>query len=676
MEARYLKELLQRMLGGHVRVFLDSAHLTDLRQLFSQGVQKSDVVVVLGTRGVLLRPACLLEIFTAHVSGIPTVVVGIQDPGGRAGHDAAIALDFLEGLPSSLEARHPTGLRQVENYLEHAGVSFEKFKACLLEAIGHQFQEEAMRLRPALTFNGAGTDHQILASCQGIINEMALATDRPMLKWRGPSLGSTAGGLPGTSSRFSLVDRSFKMKLSFKRTGSGRGESRRSRAISMDETGIMHRHMEKGIGDMLGGAGRGFGGAIDGAKDLVTRLSAVNLGPGKGPTMSKAACENALAHSGGALITRSRPIEAGPSRATARRSTHRRASEAERPIRPLRKIPKHKASTFHIAFDRCDTQAADACRMLAMRLVERTGSRVCFDSKQLAGWGDLARDPAIIIALSQAMEQRLNQLLCSRCVIFVQSRDALRHGSALLELHWAVAAGIPVIPLRLDSYDFADAMLLLSRLHELGSERTLADVRAKLMEYRIRLDAMRAQLIEFLPNIISIGLAPSQNEISWDCCVQDIVGRYAMLTSAADRTKQACELQARTRGFLEKRRWWKTRESATKLQAVLRGKSGRSIAAARRSERDCIAKSGRPPCQQGPPSARASPHARASTMRKSVDRDDVGAPAAAAYTATMAIVTVADAEKHARKLAAAVVLQKHGRGRSSRRARHDAHCRQ
>lgn len=37
-------------------VYLDSSTLSDLRTLFTEGVHKSDVIVLLATRGVLTRP--------------------------------------------------------------------------------------------------------------------------------------------------------------------------------------------------------------------------------------------------------------------------------------------------------------------------------------------------------------------------------------------------------------------------------------------------------------------------------------------------------------------------------------------------------------------------------------------------------------------------------------------
>ena len=62
-DARYLRDLLQRMLG--CPVFLDSSDLTDLRALFTDGVHRSDVLVLLATEKLLTRPWCILELWEA-----------------------------------------------------------------------------------------------------------------------------------------------------------------------------------------------------------------------------------------------------------------------------------------------------------------------------------------------------------------------------------------------------------------------------------------------------------------------------------------------------------------------------------------------------------------------------------------------------------------------------------
>ena len=53
-QARYLSDLIHRMTDAPA--YLDSTDLVDLRTLFEAGVHKSDVLVVLATKGVFTRP--------------------------------------------------------------------------------------------------------------------------------------------------------------------------------------------------------------------------------------------------------------------------------------------------------------------------------------------------------------------------------------------------------------------------------------------------------------------------------------------------------------------------------------------------------------------------------------------------------------------------------------------
>ena len=42
-------------------VYLDSSTLSDLRTLFTTGIDESDCIVLIATKGILTRPWCLLE---------------------------------------------------------------------------------------------------------------------------------------------------------------------------------------------------------------------------------------------------------------------------------------------------------------------------------------------------------------------------------------------------------------------------------------------------------------------------------------------------------------------------------------------------------------------------------------------------------------------------------------
>ena len=59
-DARYLHDMLRTIL--RCPIFLDSSSLKDLRHLISEGLYKSDVLIVMLTNGVLTRP-----VFTASL---------------------------------------------------------------------------------------------------------------------------------------------------------------------------------------------------------------------------------------------------------------------------------------------------------------------------------------------------------------------------------------------------------------------------------------------------------------------------------------------------------------------------------------------------------------------------------------------------------------------------------
>ena len=93
MEARYLKEQLEKMLGG-VEIFLDFDNLSNLGVLL-QHVRDSDVFIVLLTAEVMLRPWCILEIHAAVSANVP--IVGISLRGKGYDHDQAQRqLTFLD----------------------------------------------------------------------------------------------------------------------------------------------------------------------------------------------------------------------------------------------------------------------------------------------------------------------------------------------------------------------------------------------------------------------------------------------------------------------------------------------------------------------------------------------------------------------------------------------------
>merc|ERR1712023_551083 len=72
-DARYMHDMLRKMLK--TPVFLDSSSLSDLRNLITEGVHKSDTLVLLATPGVFSRPWCLIELLETARKKIPVIIV-------------------------------------------------------------------------------------------------------------------------------------------------------------------------------------------------------------------------------------------------------------------------------------------------------------------------------------------------------------------------------------------------------------------------------------------------------------------------------------------------------------------------------------------------------------------------------------------------------------------------
>ena len=163
-DARYLRDLLQRMLGP---VFLDSSDLTDLRALFTDGVHRSDVLVLLATE-LLTRPWCILELWEAVSNDIP-VVVAVR---GR-GWNVADACHLLDNLDTELPLRNPGALEEVQRHIDKP---LAEVAAALRAAI-----EEATAEHHAVSWTPHGTDNQVLASALDLSDAMAAVAGRDLV---------------------------------------------------------------------------------------------------------------------------------------------------------------------------------------------------------------------------------------------------------------------------------------------------------------------------------------------------------------------------------------------------------------------------------------------------------------------------------------------------------------
>ena len=124
-DARYLRDLLERMLGG-TPCFLDSANLADLRNLLSEGLRRADVVLLLGTTSVFTRPWVLIELFEAAQHHVPVVILTVK---GAMPLDESSARATITNLEMELQRVNPDGLTEVRR---HVGHDLSRLKAALL----------------------------------------------------------------------------------------------------------------------------------------------------------------------------------------------------------------------------------------------------------------------------------------------------------------------------------------------------------------------------------------------------------------------------------------------------------------------------------------------------------------------------------------------------------------
>ena len=203
--ARILHDQIAQMLK--TPVFLDSAELTDLRQLFSTGLHQSDVLVLLCTPGVLTRPWCLLELWEAHRNGIPVLPLHIAPVPGAKGFDQDAMRALLTDLDTKLDDVTEGAWGIVWDHVDSTapGTTPDEIKDALLEVTGlgqdtvaggeseasrgrrSSSLEESLRRQTMtagpLRWDPGAPDRLMVAATQQLIERMAQLTDRS-IKWR------------------------------------------------------------------------------------------------------------------------------------------------------------------------------------------------------------------------------------------------------------------------------------------------------------------------------------------------------------------------------------------------------------------------------------------------------------------------------------------------------------
>lgn len=158
-EARYVKEKLAGELGSSV--FLDSDDLSDLRTL-CQVLLQCDVLVLFLTEGLLTRPWCIIELYTAITNGVPIVALRVA---GRYPYDFADAQRFLDNFENALEERNPGAGAVVLQHLDDV----------TLADVGNALKDTVPNII-AKGYDPAASSGIINAQIQDLITAMEAAT--------------------------------------------------------------------------------------------------------------------------------------------------------------------------------------------------------------------------------------------------------------------------------------------------------------------------------------------------------------------------------------------------------------------------------------------------------------------------------------------------------------------
>ncbi|KAL3922741.1 MAG: hypothetical protein SGPRY_004452, partial [Prymnesium sp.] len=185
-DARFIHDVLCKMLRAPV--FLDSNALTDMRKLITDGVDKTDVLVLLATKLVLTRPWCLLELLETARRNIPVVIVLM----GGGGFTVEGARHFARNLEGEMSRLNPSGLELLRGWL---GNYFNELQEVLLAIL--EVDESKL-----ITFDSHSTDAAMVATMKDVVEQMGKKVGQKVV-WGGGrkrrSLAQVLSGKHGTS---------------------------------------------------------------------------------------------------------------------------------------------------------------------------------------------------------------------------------------------------------------------------------------------------------------------------------------------------------------------------------------------------------------------------------------------------------------------------------------------
>jgi len=223
-EARYMHDVLRKML--RCPIFLDSSTLSDLRKLVDEGVQKSDVVVLLATEDVLIRPWCLIELVEAARARKPIVVVNVVNRGFSFHKSRQLVIE----LEQEMAIRNSSGLDLLR---KHFGPNLDELKTTIMGVL--DANESTV-----VHFDSHVGDNAMIGVMKDVVERMAAATNRNV-RWDGEREGSVRLALSAqkrNSSRKQLSRLCSRTGRGLTSERQSRGESSARSAADADADGV------------------------------------------------------------------------------------------------------------------------------------------------------------------------------------------------------------------------------------------------------------------------------------------------------------------------------------------------------------------------------------------------------------------------------------------------------
>uniref|UniRef100_A0A7S4F2G1 TIR domain-containing protein n=2 Tax=Chrysotila carterae TaxID=13221 RepID=A0A7S4F2G1_CHRCT len=471
-EARYIKTMMEQVSGG--RFFLDSSDLVDLRMLIEDGLQQSDCLVLLLTKGVLTRPWCLLEIWEAVKRDIPIVPIVVSGRGYSV-ESARKTLCEMQEDPTAVEALAP--------------LLGEHFNLRLLrETVAAAIGVELLNPQRADAAEQVNWNASLLDAMRSKVSGVSLRGDDDQGSVHG---GSVHGAESQRRLSHCLALPSHRLQDLPERAAQLSAAGRQGRVLTFDACGTDNQ-VSAEIEDLMERIAAATNRKLEWYEVTVDQANRLQRSTAKLPRHSENSEEKRISF-GSSTDTSARP---GAPKMLRRRD--------------------QKKYAFFISYYR--SEAGPQARLLHAKLRDSLLEPCYLDASD-------ATDVRKIIDEGVAR---------SSVVLLLQTAKVLERPWVLLELHEAVERGIPIVPINIQGggYDFDAARNFLS---DMENELKKVDVGAlKVLKKELNargfdVQHLQESLLETVLTAISIKFDPAGSDNHIDAVVSDVLKRGGAL---------------------------------------------------------------------------------------------------------------------------------------------------